>query len=66
MSEVDEIENRLRDPVNSRLNGNQRRDFARLIVLARDAERLSRPLRSDTSEVRVYDRPPTPPVMRNG
>lgn len=38
VSEVDEIEARLRGPVNCWLNNNQQSDFARLIVLARSGE----------------------------
>lgn len=69
MSEVDDIEARLRDPVNSWLNGHQQVDFARLVVLARFGESsrdaLARASCPD-KEIPVYDRPPTPPVMRNG
>lgn len=79
MSEVDDIEARLRDPVNSWLNGHQQTDFARLVALARQGESVrtgSERMLGPTSEMErranaarstpVYDRPPTPPVMRNG
>lgn len=69
MSEVDEIEARLRDPVNSWLNGNQRQDFARLLAIAKfgESSRAALERAPDLDKaVPGYDRASTPPVMRSG
>jgi hypothetical protein len=56
MSEVDEIDDELRGPVNCWLNNAQQTRYARLLVLARGYERMN-----DTSPVKVHDRPPSTP-----
>ena len=71
-TEVDQIEERLRGPVNCWLNNVQQTDFARLLALARQGEsaliqmaRMARSERQAADSVeptRVYDRPPTLPT----
>lgn len=66
MSEVADIEARLRAPVNSWLKGEQQRDFERLLVLARAGEWALAGLDDPSRPVPVCDRAPTPSVRRSG
>ncbi len=60
-TEVDQIEERLRGPVNCWLNNLQQADFARLLVLARRGEASERFTDPPLREVPVYDHPPILP-----
>ena len=61
ISEVDQIEERLRGPVNCWLSNVQQIDFARLLVLARYGEDKLSQMKDSIKAVPVYDRPPILP-----
>jgi hypothetical protein len=71
MSEVDEIDAELQEPVNRWLNSNQQTRYARLLMLARQGEsaliraammaRSERQIAEGAKPVRVWDQPPILP-----
>lgn len=74
MTEVDEIEAALKDPVNSWFNSNQQLAFQRLVRIARSAELLARSVELHRAGLLAVRPPPprgapgaepTPPIGRD-
>ncbi len=68
-SEVDEIDAELRRAMNCWLTSHQQSRYARLLQIARETESLKERVmalepmvKRIADRVRVYDRPPTPPI----